>query len=365
MEIEEYYSQLQFAVWVQLLITGSYLLIGMVPDNPIFKSYRKSRKIMGIAFFVYCLQFFLQWKFDAREHYPMVASGLNISFFYLATILLGFSFISLLKEKYFTTSRVIWAIMIWAMVSTIVWVSIFFLSEEISKWILIASALWLFIYVCHISWVFFGAYRNAVRKIQNYYSEDVDTFISWISKSVFCAIFMGLLCSGMAFAPKWLITIYLACSIPFFYYIFIRFIDYLVNYETVENAIDEESDLLSDEEIEIDHINKQMDANIQEWIQQKEFHRPKINLGDLAKQLNSNRSYLSNYINSNYSCTYYEWIRGLRIDEAKILLLKEPSLTITQIAQMVGFSSISHFTSSFTEKENITPTAYRNENKDQ
>ncbi len=313
---------------------------------------------MGIAFLIYCVQFFLQWKFNARDDFPLVASALNITLFYLAAIMLEFSFISLLNEKYLNRRRVIADLSLWSITSMAVWSSVAFLPESISMWVLILAAVWFFVYVARISWIFFKTYRSAVHKIQNYYSEEESGFIRWISKSVFFAIVMGLLCSVMAFAPKWVITLYLFASIPFFYYIFVCFLNYLVHYETVDSAIEEETETLNGQPDKL-FVHQQLEKNLQEWILAKGYLQPKINMGELAKQIGSNRSYLSGYINSKYSCTYYEWIARLRIEEAKKLLIDQPELTMAQIAERTGFSSGSHFTTLFTEKENLPPAKWR------
>lgn len=358
--IENYYSNIQFAVCVLLLATGSHLLIGKVPGNSIFDTYRKSRKIMGLAFLVYCMQFFIQWKFNVRDAFPLTASALNITFFYLSTIMVGFSFISLLNEKYISRKRTVTQLSLWAVTSTAVWFSVAFLPRSVSIWVLILAAGWLFVYVGHLSWIFFKTYRSAVQKIQNYHSDDVDGFIRWISKSVFFAIAMGLLCSVMAFAPKWMITIYLAVSIPFFYYIFVCFLDYLIHYEMVDDAIDEDSETeTSNVQADKTLTHGQIEEKLQDWISAKGYLQPKINMGEIAQQIGSNRSYLSGFINTQYGCTYYKWIALLRLQEAKKLLIDQPELTIPQIAERAGFSSNTHFTTLFTKKEGLPPAQWR------
>lgn len=358
--IEDFYSNIQFAVCVLLLATGIHLLIGKVPGKPVFETYRKSRKIMGGAFLVFCMQFFIQWIFNARDAFPLAASALNITFFYLSTVMVGFSFISLLNEKFINRRRTVTHLSLWAATSTAVWLSIAFLPRGVSIWVLILAAAGFFIYVGHLSWIFFKTYRSAVQKIRNYHSEDVDGFIRWISKSVFFSIVMGLLSSVMAFAPKWMITIYLAVGIPFFYYIFVCFLDYLINYEMVDNAIDEESETEAlNVQADKTLTYEQIEERLQDWISAKGYLQPKINLGEIALQIGSNRSYLSGFINTRYGCTYYKWIALLRIQEAKKLMIDRPELTISQIVEKAGFSSNPHFTTLFTKEEGLPPTQWR------
>ena len=363
-------------VWTLLLVTGSYLLFGKVPESLTSKPYHQSRRMMGVTFFIFGVQFFLQWKFNARDAFPLAASALNITIFYLASVTMGLSFISLLNERYLNRKRVIRELTVCLTVAATVWGAIFFLPETFAFGVLIAAAIWLFIYVGHLSWVFYRTYLASIENLQNYYSDEVDSFIRWMSKSVFLAILMGLICSTMAFAPKWMICLYLISSIPFFYYIFSCFLDYMIDFETVEEGMTEEEpadEVATSEsldkaesaiESEDDKLRKLqiLEEYIQAWVADKGYLRHKVTMGELAKQMNTNRSYLSGYINSKYACTFRKWISDLRIEESKTLLLEDTEVTVAQVADQMGFSTSSHFITLFTEKEKLSPAKWREEN---
>lgn len=102
---------------------------------------------------------------------------------------------------------------------------------------------------------------------------------------------MELLCSIMAFASKLAITVYRARSIPFFFYIFVCFVDYIINYESVDKAIVNGLSSSKDDEGTV-LINKYLETKIQEWILVKGYLQPKVNLGDLAKIVESNGEYI-------------------------------------------------------------------------
>ncbi|MDD2952597.1 MAG: helix-turn-helix domain-containing protein, partial [Parabacteroides sp.] len=87
--------------------------------------------------------------------------------------------------------------------------------------------------------------------------------------------------------------------------------------------------------------------------------QPKINMGDIALQIGSNRSYLSGFINTQYGCTYYQWIASLRLQEAKKLMIDRPELPIPQIVENAGFSSNAHFSTLFTQEEGLPPAQWR------
>ena len=90
------------------------------------------------------------------------------------------------------------------------------------------------------------------------------------------------------------------------------------------------------------------------------FYKSKgVTMSSIAEQLGTNRTYLSQYINSQYGCNFNTWLTRLRIDEAKRLLLSSPTLTLEIVAQQTGFATKSHFMSAFKAVEGITPGQWR------
>lgn len=75
--------------------------------------------------------------------------------------------------------------------------------------------------------------------------------------------------------------------------------------------------------------------------------------------LQTNRTYLSEYIKTTYGTSFRDWITGLRINYAKRLLTQCPKLTVTDISERSGFMSPSHFIRLFKEKTGCTPVRWR------
>ena len=80
---------------------------------------------------------------------------------------------------------------------------------------------------------------------------------------------------------------------------------------------------------------------------------------DLRQVLPLNRSYLSQLINSEYGCSFYQWVNRLRIEEAKRLMREQPDLKIQDVADRCGFSSRRVFSQIFTRETGTTPTEWK------
>lgn len=86
-----------------------------------------------------------------------------------------------------------------------------------------------------------------------------------------------------------------------------------------------------------------------------------LNLEKLAKKLGTNRTYLSEAINTHYRLTFSQWINKERINAAKKMLISVDfdKYSIEGIANLVGFSSISTFNQQFKTNTGLTPSYFR------
>ena len=88
------------------------------------------------------------------------------------------------------------------------------------------------------------------------------------------------------------------------------------------------------------------------------FLDPKLTISDLAKALGTNRTYASNFLNSQMHTSFYEYVNGWRVEKAKSLLTTT-ELPLETVAEKSGFNSISSFRRYFTTACGIAPSAYR------
>ena len=105
-----------------------------------------------------------------------------------------------------------------------------------------------------------------------------------------------------------------------------------------------------------------MEQDIKEWISQGNYVRSGITITSVAAELNTNRTYLSNYINKMYDCPFRDWVNKLRIERAKELMKADPLKVNETILEEVGYSSRSHFIRVFTDIVGTSPSDWRNEN---
>lgn len=101
---------------------------------------------------------------------------------------------------------------------------------------------------------------------------------------------------------------------------------------------------------------------LQEWMErEKPYQNPDFKLIDLQSVLPMNRTYLSQFIHTEFDCSFYQFVNTYRIQEAKRLMTENPNMKMADISAQCGFSSPSVFSRTFTAIEGKSPRDWGNE----
>ncbi len=97
-------------------------------------------------------------------------------------------------------------------------------------------------------------------------------------------------------------------------------------------------------------------ASFEHWMaEEKPYLRPDFQLNDLRAVLPKNRTYLSQFINEAYGCSFFLLVNRYRVEEAQRLMSAHPDMKLSDIASACGFSSLAVFSRTFTRETGISP----------
>ena len=96
--------------------------------------------------------------------------------------------------------------------------------------------------------------------------------------------------------------------------------------------------------------------------QQQLYLDPNLRLADLASALGTNRSTISNCINSQRNCSFPQFVNAYRIAHAQELLRNQQELKVAHVWMNAGFSSEASFYRIFKSATGTTPTDWRDNN---
>ena len=360
-----------------MLFFGFYFLFAKTPEKKIFKNYLRSRQIMGIAMLLLSANYSVHFFFGIRLKNADSSILMNMSTYFLCYSLFSSALIMLLDRFYITKRRVWTHIILWIIFSTLSGVVLFLLPSGIMQKIsLFALAVWLIVFGVVLARRVIIAYRRAIRIFNETQADDIGTYIEWLSIFTYWAVIFGVGCGLLTFLPDKYVFIWILSSIPFYSYLFYSYQNYLLFYEQVENAFEQdiqseeelltnsgtEPEMVSEEEIPVSYTG--IIEKVDNWIKTDGYVQQGLTIKELSEILHTNRTYLSAYIKTTYKMTFREWITGLRLEYAKNILKEHPEINIQKLAESSGFLSRSNFIKLFSEKEGCTPAKWKKANRE-
>ena len=359
-----------------MLFFGFYFLFAKTPEKKIFKNYLRSRQIMGIAMLLLSANYSVHFFFGIRFKNADSAILMNMSTYFLCYSLFSSALIMLLDRFYITKRRVWTHIILWIIFSTLSGVVLFLLPSGImQKFSLFALAAWLVVFGVVLARRVIIAYRRAIRIFNETQADDIGAYIEWLSIFTYWALIFGVGCGLLTFLPDEYVFIWILSSIPFYSYLFYSYQNYLLFYEQVENAFEQdiqsEEELLTNSGIEPEMVSEEVPGSYTEfiekvdnWIKTDGYVQQGLTIKELSEILYTNRTYLSAYIKTTYKMTFREWITSLRLEYAKNILKEHPEINIQKLAESSGFLSQSNFIKLFSEKEGCTPAKWKKSNRE-
>ena len=350
---------------------GFYFLFAKTPEKAIFENYLRSRRIMGAAILLLAANYSVHFFFGIRFKNANAAILMNLSTYFLCYWLFS-SALTTLLDRFYITKRRLWThICLWILFSILSGIVLLLLPKGILQTTaMFALATWLVIYGLYLTHRLLKTYHKVIRIFNDTHADDIGAYIKWLSIFTYWAVIFGVGCGLLTFLPDEYIYIWILSSVPFYIYLFLCYLNYLLFYEQVENAMEdgitsEDENLCGttnqkqEQKQETPFYHAEIEKKIKGWIDTDGYIRPGLTIKELSDKLQTNRTYLSEYIKTKYEMSFRDWITGLRIEYAKRLLARYPRLTIADISEKSGFLSPSHFIRMFKENAGCTPVKWK------
>jgi AraC-like DNA-binding protein len=205
-------------------------------------------------------------------------------------------------------------------------------------------------------------------QIANFYSNLESKTILWVNFFLYSFVVTSIISIvfniiGRGFFMEYPILLLIPSLIFSVLLFFIGFLGYMQNH----SVIDLESEKIESENFVTKsyNISKLNDKLLELFVDQSIYKNPELKITDLSELLNTNRTYISKHINTEYSCTFSDFVNKYRVEEAKKLLSSESSInySLNYISEKSGFGSMGSFMRVFRDSEGITPGQYRDRQK--
>ena len=350
-----------------MLFFGFNMLFARVPERKIFRNFLLSRRIMGTAMLVLSANYLVHFFCSPRLKDVNATILMNLDTYFLCYWLFSSALLTLLNKRYITRTLLLQHLAMWIAFTALAAAIVIWVPKGDAQHIgIVALAIWLVIYGTFLSVRMLRTYAKAVKMFRDNHSDDIGAYIRWLSIFTIWAIVFGVSCGLLTFLPDRYVFLWVLSAIPFYVYLFCSYQNYMLEFETVESAIEDDLTMEQYDELNtpansftVPPYLADLERRIKEWIEQEGFCQPGLTLKDLSDQLCTNRTYLSEYINRVHHVNFRDWITDLRIEFAKRRMKECPQQKMFEISESSGFTSLSHFTKIFSEKEGCTPARWR------
>lgn len=367
--LEHYFIVLIQCVGAIYFGLGIVLLFGKVPLAAEYLPYRKAKRCLATAYFIMGLNLVVYLVISSSADWKALNPYIKCAdfiFFYLEAIFFFSTFFHLLDEKYmswrnFSKDWAVFLLSVALMITSTVGVF-----GKVGAWVSWFPFFMFFVQYVMFLKRFYILYNEKRRKLDNYFAEDMQQFMSWIKKSIILIILTSVLSfttllGGIIY--NYLFQIYVISAN---FYIAISFINYAAMYGKLNSAevTDRERMETDTEEQKIsqaDNYEQLFGEQVKKWLSEKRFLAPQLTIDDLAAEMGTNKLYMSRYINRKHGDNFSTWITKLRLEEAKSYMRENPNVKQEEVAIHSGFSSSSYFSRVFSRFESKTPASWRKE----
>ncbi len=239
-----------------MLFFGFYFLLAPTSEKAIFNNYLRSRRIMGVAILLLAANYSVHFFFGIRFKNTDAAILMNLSTYFLCYWLFSSALTTLLDRFYITKRRLRTHICLWILFSILSGIVLLLLPKGgLQTTVMFALAAWLVIYGLFLTRRLLRAYHRVIRIFDDTRADDIGAYIKWLSIFTYWAVTFGVGCGLLTFLPDEYVYIWILSSVPFYIYLFLCYLNYLLFYEQVENAM--EDGMTSEEEDLCDTTNRE------------------------------------------------------------------------------------------------------------
>ncbi len=363
---------------VTSFVLAFLLFLINVPNSEHSRKLVKAKNTIAMCFFISSILFFVCYTYSGIEDYEVFSSLMMFVVTAISSAILSFSLMNLLEEgdndKFFLNVTII------AIFSCILMRS-FWMERGAMRWAILIGSVVLYIVNCIIHIILFHrTYLRSVQKLEQYYDEEENNKMKWIR---FCYIMMMLTQMFVLvymLLPRGFMKVYTIWYVLFMLYFSANFISFLGSNKLLLDAFAYKT--LSGQEImeriqrrkrmkkgakdaqPLDSIITEQEMNkiqhaLDKWVKEKRYREYDKTREQIAKELNTTKEMLHMFFVTRMSVDFKTWRTRLRIEEAKVLLLENPEMSINIVAELSGFSDRSNFHRQFTKIVGCSPKQWR------
>lgn len=355
----------RFITFISICLTHFFSIVFVLlwtPKTPALHGYRLSKYIMAVAYTLVAV-------FNAVE-LLMEDVYVDGQFVLLNTVvlsslqifLLSAALTMLINTRYFMIRKFLVELLPTILLGIISYTLLLKGCSSVFQYVLGVFIAYFAFQCVRYSMSFFKERANTIRKIDNFFSSETNTRkLQWITQTFIALMCMGVFAMLSCIMPKVFLIPFSVMYFIFYFFLGMKHLNYMYYFHEYEFVFNTQTESNDSTTLSNNHSIpwEQLESAILKWEKTHSFTEPGLTIEQVAIQLNTNRTYLSNYVNQIKQQSFKEWINQLRIGEAKRLLLEKKTLHVGEIGLMVGLPDKSNFGRLFTRNTGVSPQTWR------
>ncbi len=218
----------------------------------------------------------------------------------------------------------------------------------------------------YCSVVFSRNYKEAVRRMEYVYEEDMEYRLRWVRRCFYSALSVGVMVWFMAVWHEVEALNKAGIAVYTLYYLFMvghfmRYVNncgFIIKSASAEDGVVSASVAAEMHDFDGSTDDVLLEVRLAEWVRKHRYRNSDKTVDEIVNELDTSRRQLNDYMVRTYGTNFRTWRNRLRIDEAK-KLLEEGDIAVAEIYNAVGYSDRSNFHRQFTSAVGMTPLQYR------
>lgn len=338
------------------------------PGGDIYRPYRQSKRMLTAAFAsmstnlaAWCILTTGNW-----AKFNFAIASIDIILFYLEELLLCYSFCNILNNSFLNRRRIVKDAVQMGISALLALAA---LMPQLAEWrltCLMAALAIMLENIGELAYLFYKQYRRNGEMLDNYFSNDMRSFVRWTSLSITLLIVSWVFALATMFTNVYVNLAFQIYMVSLNMFIAVKFINFSTQYGSIARAYQPGGTAVAGDDTADsarpsgdDTGKNTLQKRIAAWVESRGYIGSQFTIDELATQLGTNKNYLSYFINERYGMNFSAWISSLRVESAKKIMRDRPDMKLEEIAYKVGFSSPSYFSKVFSFHEGMSPTIWR------
>ena len=371
------FNDIRLFQWIAMITAASLavvMLIIKVPQTEHATRLTRAKSTVALTY-LFCAFIF---GFTLSHHniadydiFSAMTMLINVAF---SATTLSFSLINLLGHRYIDFSKLLITLFAIFLVS-IGLVELFFNGEKrMMNTALIASIVMFSLLCIYYIIIFDKWYKRSILMLEKYYDEDEEHKLKWVKFCFILAMLTEMVVIVYLLFFRDFMFIYIGFYILFLLYFAGNFISFIGSHKLLLDAfghyaISQAGKSTRKRKNRRRPVKELPDsgqatygkikAALSAWVEQKKYREYDKSREEIAAELGTTKELLNQYFIQEMGQDFRTWRTGLRIEDAKQILLENRKVSTNIVGEMVGFSDRSNFHRQFTKIAGCSPKQWR------